>query len=70
MYFLVIEARANQPIVYFSRASTKGNHMSIVLVLQVLAIVLFFLAAINWPPAPLSLGWLGVFFFALSVVLR
>jgi hypothetical protein len=36
------------------------------LVILVVAVILFLLAAINWPqPSPVALGWLGLFFFAL-----
>lgn len=44
--------------------------MSVVTVLLVIAVVLWFLAAINWPPAPISLGWLGMFFWGLTMLFR
>lgn len=44
--------------------------MSVQIVLLILAVVLWFLAAINWPPAPISLGWLGMFFYGLSLLFR
>lgn len=36
------------------------------IVLLVVAVILFLLGAINWPnPSPISIGWLGLFFFGL-----
>ncbi len=40
--------------------------MTAAMVLLVVAVILFLLAAINWPqPSPVALGWLGLFFLAL-----
>ena len=30
---------------------------------------LFLLAAINWPQSPVGLGWLGLFFVTLAVLI-
>lgn len=44
--------------------------MSAVLILLIVAIVCWFLAAIPLPWAsPVQLGWLGMFFFGLSLVI-
>jgi hypothetical protein len=38
-------------------------------ILVIIAAILFLLAAINFPAnSPISLGWLGAFFFALASV--
>ena len=40
-----------------------------VLALIIVACILLLLAAIGWPAVPnVSVGWLGMFFFALSFV--
>ncbi len=44
--------------------------MSAVLILLIVAIILWFLAAIPLPFAqPVQLGWLGLFFYGLSLVI-
>jgi hypothetical protein len=44
--------------------------MSAVLILMVIAIICLFLAAIPLPfQNPVQLGWLGMFFWALSLVI-
>lgn len=42
--------------------------MTVSLTLLSLAIILWFLAAIPFPSNPLSLGWLGMFFFGLHLI--
>jgi hypothetical protein len=37
-------------------------------VLFVIAVILWFLAAIEWPETRVSLGWLGAFFAGLAVL--
>lgn len=38
-------------------------------ILVVIMLICFFCAAINRPnPSPLSIGWLGLFFFALDLL--
>lgn len=38
-------------------------------VLLVIAVIIWFLAAIGWPEQNrVSLGWLGMFFFGLSLI--
>lgn len=45
--------------------------MSAVLILMVIAVICWFLAAIPFPQVqPLSLGWLGLFFWGLSQVIQ
>ena len=45
--------------------------MSAVLILTIIAIVCFFLAAIPLPFAnPIQLGWLGAFFLALTLIMH
>lgn len=45
--------------------------MSVVMILLIIALVCWLLAAINWPqPMPINLGWLGMFFFGLSMVVK
>ena len=40
-----------------------------ILALTIVACILFLLAAWNWPsPPPVSLGWLGLFFWSLSTI--
>lgn len=44
--------------------------MTIVSVIVCVSILLFLLAAINFPnPSPINLGWLGLFFYALATLL-
>lgn len=43
--------------------------MSVTLILLVVALILFLLAAINWPQSPVGLGWLGLFFYVLVQVI-
>ncbi len=44
--------------------------MSAVLILMIIACILLFLAAIPLPFAsPIQLGWLGMFFWALSLII-
>jgi hypothetical protein len=44
--------------------------MSVTLVLMVVALILLLLAAINFPASsPISLGWLGMFFWLLAIVI-
>lgn len=45
--------------------------MSAVTILLVIALVLWFLAAIPLPWAsPVQLGWLGLFFYGLTLLIR
>jgi hypothetical protein len=45
--------------------------MSVTLILLIIAIVCWFLAAVPLPVAsPIQLGWLGLFFYGLSQVIR
>ena len=45
--------------------------MSAVLILLIIAIVCWFLAAIPLPFAsPIQLGWLGMFFYGLTLIIR
>lgn len=44
--------------------------MSAVTILMIVALVCFFLAAIPWPSNPVNVGWLGMFFAALSFLIR
>lgn len=46
--------------------------MSPVLILLIIAIVCWFLAAIPlpWANNPVQLGWLGLFFYGLSLVIK
>lgn len=39
--------------------------MSVTVVLLCISLVLLLMAAVNWPQSPISLGWLGLFFFVL-----
>ena len=38
-------------------------------VLMLIAVVCFFCAAIGRPASPISLGWLGLFFWALTLLI-
>lgn len=40
--------------------------MSIAALLIVIAAILFLLASIGWPASRIGLGWLGLFFLAIS----
>lgn len=42
--------------------------MTVTTILYVVALILFLLAAINWPQSPVGLGWLGLFFVTLAVL--
>lgn len=43
--------------------------MSVALILLVIALILLLLAAVNFPASsPVSLGWLGMFFYVLAQV--
>lgn len=45
--------------------------LTVQLILMVLALICFFCAAINRPAAsPVSLGWLGLFFWSLDILIR
>lgn len=45
--------------------------MGITLFLLILAVICWFLAAISYPKTGLiSLGWLGLFFYGLSLLLK
>jgi hypothetical protein len=45
--------------------------MNVTLVLLVLAVICWFLAAIEFPKSsPIAIGWLGVFFFGLSLLIK
>ena len=47
----------------------KGiNTMSMIIALGVVACILLLLASFNVPTGPVSIGWLGLFFLALSFV--
>ena len=39
-------------------------------ILLIIAIICWFLAAINVPSGPVSLGWMGVFIYGLSMILK
>lgn len=39
-------------------------------VLTLIALICFFCAAIGKPSGPVSLGWLGLFFWALDLLIR
>lgn len=39
-----------------------------ILSLVIVACILFLLASFNVPTGPVSIGWLGLFFFALSFI--
>ncbi len=39
-----------------------------ILALVIVACILFLLAAVPVPTGPISVGWLGLFFFALSFI--
>ena len=43
--------------------------MTVTMILYVVALILFLLAAINWPQSPVGLGWLGLFFVTLAVLI-
>lgn len=43
--------------------------MGVATILVVIAMILFLLAATNWPQSPFGLGWLGMFFLALAALL-
>lgn len=40
-----------------------------ILALVIVACILLMLAALNVPSGPVSLGWLGLFFWALSTII-
>ena len=44
--------------------------MSAVLILMIIAVICWFLAAIPFPTQPFQLGWLGCFFAGLSFLLK
>jgi hypothetical protein len=45
---------------------TGAHMMALTTILLIISVILLLLAAINWPQSPISLGWLGVFFFVLA----
>ncbi|HEY5588905.1 MAG TPA: hypothetical protein VIK86_08120 [Candidatus Paceibacterota bacterium] len=45
--------------------------MNVTLILMVLAVICWFLASISLPKTnPVQLGWLGMFFFGLSLLIK
>lgn len=45
--------------------------MGVNLILIILAVICWFLATISFPKtSPVSLGWLGMFFFGLSLLIK
>ena len=44
--------------------------LTVHIIFMLIAVVCFFCAAINRPsPSPLSIGWLGLFFWALDILI-
>lgn len=44
--------------------------MTAAFILLCIACLLWLLAAINWPQSPVSLGWLGMLFYGISLLIR
>lgn len=44
--------------------------MSVQMILLVIALILFLLAAIGWPASRVGLGWLAAFFVVLSLLVK